>query len=945
MKPANIFIFLSFIILQLMPHFTIANELSTLEKDPNLVVETLPNGFTVAVYPNSEPPNRVSMRLLVRRGSAFENHDERGLAHFIEHMAFNGTKNFPSGDMVEYFQRLGMAFGADTNAHTSFSETVYKLDMPDVSDKLIDDGIMLLRDYADGILFNSDAIDKERGVIIAEMKSRDTKEYRRSVKEIGHYYKGTIYADRMPIGDEGVIKTADREKFLNFYRANYRPENMALIVVGDVNPESIIAKAGKYFSDMKACDGISGRELAFGALERPAGIFGFNSKKIDFDAEYDAVPNTTSATASIAVSKLKSGGDSYARRARNIKLAALSNAISTRYARVANDPNSKISGGNGANFTFDNHIDTMIFGAYAPVGKSKDAAAENFRQLLSLENLSDGEIANAKKKVLADIQNEIDGKSTRKNPALADEITATFSDGDIYTSPEFDMQIAKKSLDGFDAAAAKRLLLSLFENSRIKVFLSDADKAPSAAELKKIVNEAYSEALSNKYPAETFASCSLVYSEFPNKIITNLSIKKVEGLGIEQMEFKNGIAANIKTTDFSKDEILMKISFGNGLLDIPKENPEYYAASYAFICGGTKFQSIGEINAAQYSMKFSLSFGIDGNSFYIMGRSTRNDFNNMVRFAATMLSDPGFREDGMEALKKYGQAFYRDFRTNPLSKIRYASINLTESSFKDVPGTYKAFERVKMEDIRKWLEPIIAKSPMEISIVGDIESNDAWASLLPFANMPERKKISEWAPFDTVKLVPEGNELSMKYASDGEPRSIAARLWLSCGRENIKRMRIANVLGAVLDDVLRKDIREKEGKVYSPFAYNNSSTWIKNTGFMTAMSFVEPEYNKEIGTLLQKCGETTLKGITQDEFERAKIPLLKSVEANMRKNAYWLDAVMNRCQSNPLLLEMAKNIKKGYQDVTLQEVRDMAKEIFSKPPYCITVIPENRIKD
>ena len=265
MKPANILIFLSFIILQLMPHFTIANELSTLEKDPNLVIETLPNGFTVAVYPNSEPPNRVSMRLLVRRGSAFENHDERGLAHFIEHMAFNGTKNFPSGDMVEYFQRLGMAFGADTNAHTSFSETVYKLDMPDVSDKLIDDGIMLLRDYADGILFNSDAIDKERGVIIAEMKSRDTKEYRRSVKEIGHYYKGTIYADRMPIGDEGVIKTADREKFLNFYRANYRPENMALIVVGDVNPESIIAKAGKYFSDMNCfiCN-LQEAEMLFG---------------------------------------------------------------------------------------------------------------------------------------------------------------------------------------------------------------------------------------------------------------------------------------------------------------------------------------------------------------------------------------------------------------------------------------------------------------------------------------------------------------------------------------------------------------------------------------------------------------------------------------------------------------------------------------------------------
>ena len=159
-----------------------------LNADPNLKIETLSNGMVVAVYKNSEPPNRMSMRLLVRRGSACESESERGLAHFIEHMAFNGTKNFPSGDMVEYFQRLGMAFGADTNAHTGFTETVYKLDMPDVSEKLANDGLRLLRDYADGILFDPEAIERERGVIIAEKDSRDDQEYRKIVKELEHYF-------------------------------------------------------------------------------------------------------------------------------------------------------------------------------------------------------------------------------------------------------------------------------------------------------------------------------------------------------------------------------------------------------------------------------------------------------------------------------------------------------------------------------------------------------------------------------------------------------------------------------------------------------------------------------------------------------------------------------------------------------------------------------------
>ena len=220
-----------------------------LERDGKLAVSTLPNGMTIAVFKNSEPPNRVSMRLLVKRGSAFETEDERGIAHFIEHMAFNGTKHFPSGDMVEYFQRLGMAFGADTNAHTGFSETVYKIDMPEVSKNLVDDGLLLLRDYCDSIIFAPDAIERERGVIIAEKNSRDTQDYRKAVKEIAHTFKGSLFSERMPIGEEDVVRKVKRPDFQKFYAENYRPENTVLVVVGDVDPDGIIADAKKIFSD------------------------------------------------------------------------------------------------------------------------------------------------------------------------------------------------------------------------------------------------------------------------------------------------------------------------------------------------------------------------------------------------------------------------------------------------------------------------------------------------------------------------------------------------------------------------------------------------------------------------------------------------------------------------------------------------------------------------
>ncbi len=911
-----------------------------LKPDPALSIEKLPNGVTIAVYRNLEPPKRVSMRLLVRRGSATETEEERGLAHFIEHMAFNGTKNFPAGDMVEYFQRLGMAFGADTNAHTSFNETVYKLDMPDVSQSLIEDGLKLLRDYADGILFEKDAIEKERGVIIAEKKSRESQSYKRAVKEIGHLFKGSIYPDRMPIGIESVIKNADREKFLNYYHENYRPENMVVVIVGDIDVEKILKDAKKYFSDMKAV-GEKQRIVDLGKLESSNKKFSFSDESIDADALYVPMKNIPSASVSVSVSKQKSKEDSIEKRYNNARLLLLSNAITARYARISSTPQSQISDGSGGFFCFDNFADTFTFSAQAPVGKSKEALEENFRQLLSLDSLSDEEIENAKKKLFADLQNQIDGKSTRKNPKLANEIVNSFSDNEVFTSPEFDMFLAKESLKDFNAKDAKKLLTSIFDNAKLKVFISDTSQAPEKNTLDKIVRESYTKALNSKYNAETFAINPLIFSQFKNQ---NANIKKSnfdKELQIEQLEFENGVKVNLKTTDFSKDEILMKISFGNGILDLPKNKPEYYASLYALICGGTKFQSFSEINSAQAYMKFSLGVEIDGNSFSISGRSTRKDFSNMINLSATMIADAGFRDDGIQALEKNAEAFYRGYQTNPIAKIRYASMRLSESNFKNVPGNFEDFKKIKMQDIKEWLTPILKNSQLEISIVGDFKIEEVKKLISEtFAKLPKRDS-KQWVPFVPIKFIPTGSTLDLTYKTEDEPRSIASKFWLSSGRENMEVMRTENLLGVILDDRLRKEIREKEGKVYSPFAYNNSSQWIKDTGFMVAMTFVVPESNKQLAQLLEKCGKELLNDISKDEFERAKIPLVKSVEANLRKNEYWL-AVLDRSQSNPELFKMAKTIRSGYENIELEHVKEAAKKVFSKPPYSISVMPDKK---
>ncbi|NNE91725.1 MAG: insulinase family protein, partial [Verrucomicrobiales bacterium] len=230
----------------------LAHEGSDIQPDSGVTWDVLENGMRIAIMPNPEPPNRVSMRLYVDAGSLMEEENQQGLAHFLEHMAFNGTTNFPAGEMVEYFQRLGMGFGNHTNAHTSFNETVYKLELPNTEDKVLDEAFKLMRDYADGMKLLQEEIEAERGIILSEKRNRDSVGWRTFLEQIKFALPEHKVSKRLPIGTEEVIKNAGRDRFVEFYDKWYTPNRMALIVVGDIEVEKIQDLIEKYFADLEA---------------------------------------------------------------------------------------------------------------------------------------------------------------------------------------------------------------------------------------------------------------------------------------------------------------------------------------------------------------------------------------------------------------------------------------------------------------------------------------------------------------------------------------------------------------------------------------------------------------------------------------------------------------------------------------------------------------------
>ena len=229
-----------------------AHETSDLPVDPDVTWGRLPNGLRYALRHNAEPRGRISARLALRVGSVNENENQRGLAHFLEHLAFNGSRHFPSADVVEFFQRLGLEFGGDTNASTGFDRTLYQLELPDTKPGTLRESLTFFADVAGGLLLEAREIDKERGIILSEKRARDSVDLRTFQAELDFLVPDTRFPQRLPIGTEEVIRTADRERFIEFYHAWYRPERMLLVLVGDLNPAAVEPLVQELFTPLTA---------------------------------------------------------------------------------------------------------------------------------------------------------------------------------------------------------------------------------------------------------------------------------------------------------------------------------------------------------------------------------------------------------------------------------------------------------------------------------------------------------------------------------------------------------------------------------------------------------------------------------------------------------------------------------------------------------------------
>ncbi len=895
---------------------------SDIAPDTAATFGTLDNGMRYIIYPNSEPPKRVSLRMHIAAGSLMESDDQRGLAHFLEHMVFNGTKNYSAADLIPRMQRLGIAFGAHANAYTSFDETVYMLDLPDLSEDTLKLGFTVMRDFGDGALLSAEEIDKERGVILSEKVSRDSVGYRIMEQQFTELLPESLLPRRFPIGTEEVIKTAPRERFLDFYTRYYTPDRMTFIVVGDIDPAQVKERIEATFASMSN-PAEPGKNPDLGSIRQPEGL--------ETAVFHDKEVSSTDVTLML-VRPFTPKPDNSANRAERMPLNIAHSIINRRFERLSKEKGSPVAEGGASRDELFNFVELGSISITAADDRWKEVVPileKEFRRAMEY-GFTDSELAEAKSNLLNAYEQQVKQKDSRKSEGIATVLARTVNDQSVFSDPETDLAIAEKSLDAIDIAACHNALKSFWEAAGFHLILTTKEKPENAEKDLAVLFED-----SRGTPVEAPSARAIQvfdYADFgkPGTVATR---KEVEDLGVTQIVLSNKTRINLKKTDFEKGKIRLLARIGSGKLTQPADMPMLDAfATAVFEGGGLGKHSNDDLQQILAGKNVGSSLAIGEDAFTIGGTTTPSDFLIQCQLMCASITDPGYREEALWQFQKAVPVLYQQLKHTPAGPQQELEAWLHGGDSRFAVAPMEKLSSYTIDDAKKWLTPELTKGYMELTIVGDFDPEAILPDLLAtFGALPPRAATPPLlAEARKVKFPNAPGAKTFTYESKIS-QAIAFTIWQTKGvRDNVKEFRRLNLIAEILGDRLREEIREKLGASYSPNAGASGSDALENMGYILSESVGKPEdLETLLNTMRDLADKLATEGATEDELDRALKPTLGQLEKSLRDNSYWLSTVLSQSQAEPKRLDLARTRDADYKSITLAEVNALAKKYLA----------------
>lgn len=853
--------------------------------DPAVRFLTLENGLKVAILRNGTPKNTVAVRFGFDAGYVDEQPADAGLAHFLEHMAFNGSRNVPEGEMIKLLEREGLAFGADTNASTSFEETIYKLDLPRNDPKLLDTALMLMRETASELSLDAGAIDRERGIIQSEDRTRNTFGRRRIKDYIDFVAPGTLFSQRLLTANTNAnIDGLRPETLAGFYRRFYRPDNAALVVVGDMDPALVEAAIRSRFGDWRApADPLADPGNGTIDVTRPAAARNFVDPgvpvlvSIDRFAPYTPRPETA------------------AEFRRRLLLSIGTGVLNRRFAIIANAPDAPIISGSAGG---DDFFDVAAQASVVVQGKETETGwrdalrvGENEARRLIEHGVTEAELREQLANLATAYRTQADQADTRRSPALAEAILATVPRQDVFTTPAARFALFERLAPGITATAVQAAMAAQFRASEPLIHVST--KTPVAGGEAAIL-ATYREAAARAVEApKAGAITAFGYSDFgpASPIVSDTTIAD---LGIRQIRFNNNVRLNLKPTDFETGRLRYRVRVGSGLLAIPKERAAQAVFLGAlFAAGGTGKHSLDEMQQILAGRQITYGLGLDEDAFQIAGATTMADFATQMQVSAAYVSDPGYRPEAIARWRALVPTITAQLDATPagVAQARVGPRIANGDPRFGVPDA-AALAAVDPAQLRDDIADQLAKAPIEISVVGAFDQAQVIAAVgSSFGALPARRAaLDAFTAERQVRFAANTAPVTLTHGGAAD-QALVQVYWPARDDSDPEATTTAALLAEVFGLALLEEVRERLGATYSPQTGAALSDTFTGFGTLNTSIVVTPKDADAVFAAVDSIAKTLRdRPVSADLLDRARRPLLERVALDRRENGWWLGA-------------------------------------------------------
>lgn len=907
-------------------------EKSDLQPDPTITYGRLENGFRYILKQNNEPANRVAMSLNVQAGSLHEDDDQRGLAHFLEHMLFNGSTHFAPGELVDYFQSIGMSFGGDTNAHTGYDETVYDIVLPEGSKEDIEKGLLVLADYARGALLLPEEIDRERGVILAEKRSRDSAAYRAHIEELEFSMKGTRIPERIIIGIPETLSKADHAIMKRYYDSWYRPENMVLVMVGDFDPLTVQPLITKRFADLQGAGPVP-------ACPDPGKLPQHNKTQFFYHQEAEM------GYAEIGIETHWNStpqNDSLAFERKELQKYLGVKIVQHRLDELAKKSNTPFT---GANIYFGTFLDNF---AYGEISAKSDpdkwqqslALVENtLRQALE-HGFNDEEFERVKKEMVATLDSAVLTKSSRNSKQLVGTIIRTLNRNRVLQSPEQEKELIESILQTLSVTDVDRAFREIWahESRLVKVNgKSTIVEGDPLISIESIYNEALTKEVKEYQVAEAITFPYLkIQGDLSETIVAQESFLDIDS---KRIVFANGVVLNYKKTDFQENEVQIAVDFGLGKSGSQVPGLSLLADAVISQSGTGQLRS-EELGKVLSGTSVATRFQVRDSAFQWQATSLNKDLELCFQVLQSLLADPGVDADAytlsMERLKLHYDSLAGDVRgAMQFTGSRFLAGG---NKFFGMPP-WDEFAQLSLSQLTEWYVPAAREGALELSLVGDFDETEIvklaekYFGVLP----PRQEKMVE----KVAVTFPAGESLELTVPSSIE-KGMLLVAWKTDDFWDISRTRGLHLLAEVFSEKLRKVVREKLGATYSPQVYNVSSRMYDGYGVMQAILIVDPTQIAALQKEVLLIADELYRGqISEQELERAKGPMLTSLKDMVRTNRYWLSSVLGLSSRFPQQLEWPTTILSGFSSFSISDIQKLGSAYLqSDKAAVVSVVPQ-----